>query len=210
MKKWFTLCMAVLLLLGVFAGCTKGGSGGETTTAETTTSPLETKSAAITGNTAIRLLESYSKKELGLDNVGKKKYEFMLSTIGSEIKGKKYIRAEAGYMDQTGKDENGKPVYQMKSYKTFYIAYDGKTLLIDQGDGKYKTLQIDKARLDQVTTTQASTQKHESTSKKKQSTNTQIAVLYRRRIMDFPQFCRRIFVLFTSIFTSKPGYFKIM
>lgn len=72
MKKWFTLCMAVLLLLGVFAGCTKGGSGGETTTAETTTSPLETKSAAITGNTAIRLLESYSKKELGLDNVGKK------------------------------------------------------------------------------------------------------------------------------------------
>ena len=33
MKKWFTLCMAVLLLLGVFAGCTKGGSGGETTTA---------------------------------------------------------------------------------------------------------------------------------------------------------------------------------
>ena len=133
-------------------------SGGETTTAETTTSPLETKSAAITGNTAIRLLESYSKKELGLDNVGKKKYEFMLSTIGSEIKGKKYIRAEAGYMDQTGKDENGKPVYQMKSYKTFYIAYDGKTLLIDQGDGKYKTLQIDKARLDQVTTTQASTQ----------------------------------------------------
>lgn len=54
MKKWFTLCMAVLLLLGVFAGCTKGGSGGETTTAETTTSPLETKSAAITGNTAIR------------------------------------------------------------------------------------------------------------------------------------------------------------
>jgi len=86
MKKWFTLCMAVLLLLGVFAGCTKGGSGGETTTAETTTSPLETKSAAITGNTAIRLLESYSKKELGLDNVGKKKYEFMLSTIGSEIK----------------------------------------------------------------------------------------------------------------------------
>ena len=93
MKKWFTLCMAVLLLLGVFAGCTKGGSGGETTTAETTTSPLETKSAAITGNTAIRLLESYSKKELGLDNVGKKKYEFMLSTIGSEIKGKKYIRA---------------------------------------------------------------------------------------------------------------------
>ena len=154
MKKWFTLCMAVLLLLGVFAGCTKGGSGGETTTAETTTSPLETKSAAITGNTAIRLLESYSKKELGLDNVGKKKYEFMLSTIGSEIKGKKYIRA-------------GKPVYQMKSYKTFYIAYDGKTLLIDQGDGKYKTLQIDKARLDQVTTTQASTQKHENTSKKK-------------------------------------------
>lgn len=167
MKKWFTLCMAVLLLLGVFAGCTKGGSGGETATAETTTSPLETKSAAITGNTAIRLLESYSKKELGLDNVGKKKYEFMLSTIGSEIKGKKYIRAEAGYMDQTGKDENGKPVYQMKSYKTFYIAYDGKTLLIDQGDGKYKTLQIDKARLDQVTTTQASTQKHESTSKEK-------------------------------------------
>ena len=113
------------------------------------------------------MLESYSKKELGLDNVGKKKYEFMLSTIGSEIKGKKYIRAEAGYMDQTGKDENGKPVYQMKSYKTFYIAYDGKTLLIDQGDGKYKTLQIDKARLDQVTTTQASTQKHENTSKKK-------------------------------------------
>lgn len=167
MKKWFTLCMAFLLLLGVFAGCTKGGSGGETTTAETTTSPLETKSAAITGNTAIRLLESYSKKELGLDNVGKKKYEFMLSTIGSEIKGKKYIRAEAGYMDQTGKDENGKPVYQMKSYKTFYIAYDGKTLLIDQGDGKYKTLQIDKARLAQVTTTQASTRKHESTSKKK-------------------------------------------
>lgn len=167
MKKWFTLCMAVLLLLGVFAGCTKGESGGENTTAETTTSPLETKSAAITGNTAIRLLESYSKKELGLDNVGKKKYEFMLSTIGSEIKGKKYIRAEAGYMDQTGKDENDKPVYQMKSYKTFYIAYDGKTLLIDQGDGKYKTLQIDKARLDQVTTTQASTQKHESTSKKK-------------------------------------------
>lgn len=55
----------------------------------------------------------------------------------------------------------------MKSYKTFYIAYDGKTLLIDQGDGKYKTLQIDKARLDQVTITQASTQKHESTSKKK-------------------------------------------
>lgn len=50
MKKWFTLCMAVLLLLGVFAGCTKGGSGGETTTAETTTSPLETKSAAITGD----------------------------------------------------------------------------------------------------------------------------------------------------------------
>lgn len=128
---------------------------------------LRDKSAAITGNTAIRLLESYSKKELGLDNVGKKKYEFMLSTIGSEIKGKKYIRAEAGYMDQTGKDENGKPVYQMKSYKTFYIAYDGKTLLIDQGDGKYKTLQIDKARLDQVTTTQASTQKHENTSKKK-------------------------------------------
>ena len=115
--------------------------------------------AAITGNTAIRLLESYSKKELGLDNVGKKKYEFMLSTIGSEIKGKKYIRAEAGYMDQTGKDENGKPVYQMKSYKTFYIAYDGKTLLIDQGDGK--------ARLDKVTTTQASTKKHESASKKK-------------------------------------------
>lgn len=96
----------------------------------------------------------------------RKKYEFMLSTIGSEIKGKKYIRAEAGYMDQTGKDENGKPVYQMKSYKTFYIAYDGKTLLIDQGDGKYKTLQIDKARLDKVTTTQASTQKHESASKK--------------------------------------------
>lgn len=31
MKKWFTLCMAFLLLLGVFAGCTKGGSGGETT-----------------------------------------------------------------------------------------------------------------------------------------------------------------------------------
>ena len=58
-------------------------------------------------------------------------------------------------------------MYQMKSYKTFYIAYDGKTLLIDQGDGKYKTLQIDKARLAQVTTTQASTQKHESTSKKK-------------------------------------------
>ena len=24
MKKWFTLCMAFLLLLGVFAGCTKG------------------------------------------------------------------------------------------------------------------------------------------------------------------------------------------
>ncbi len=167
MKKLLSVLMAAAMLVGVLslAGC--GGNGGETTTAETTTSPLETKSAAITGNTAIRLLESYSKKELGLDNVGKKKYEFMLSTIGSEIKGKKYIRAEAGYMDQTGKDENGKPVYQMKSYKTFYIAYDGKTLLIDQGDGKYKTLQIDKARLDQVTTTQASTQKHENTSKKK-------------------------------------------
>ena len=56
---------------------------------------------------------------------------------------------------------------QLEEGHIFYIAYDGKTLLIDQGDGKYKTLQIDKARLDQVTTTQASTQKHESTSKKK-------------------------------------------
>ena len=53
MKKWFTLCMSVLLLLGVFAGCTKGGSGGETTTAETTTSPLETKSAAITDRKSV-------------------------------------------------------------------------------------------------------------------------------------------------------------
>ena len=170
MKKWVTLCLAALLLLGVFAGCTKGGSGGETTAAESTTSPLETNSAAITGNTAIRLLDSYSKKELGLADVDKKKYEFMLSTVGSEIEGKKYIRAEAGYMDQTGKDENGKPIYQMKSYKTFYIAYDGKTLLIDQGDGKYKTLKIDQARLDKVTTTQASTQKEqkqENTTKKK-------------------------------------------
>ncbi len=166
MKKWVTLCLAALLLLGVFAGCTKGGSDGETTAAETTTSPLETKSAAITGNTAIRLLDSFSKKELGLEDVDKKKYEFMLSTVGSEIEGKKYVRAEAGYMDQTGKDENGKPIYQMKSYKTFYIAYDGKTLLIDQGNGKYKTLKIDQARLDKVTTTQASTQK-ESTTKKK-------------------------------------------
>lgn len=66
----------------------------------------------------------------------------MLSTIGSEIKGKKYIRAEAGYMDQTGKDENGKPVYQMKSYKTFYIAYDGKTLLIDQGTASTKPCRL--------------------------------------------------------------------
>lgn len=73
MKKWFTLCMAVLLLLGVFAGCTKGGSGGETATAETTTSPLETKSAAITGNTAIRLLESYSKKRAGSGQCGQEK-----------------------------------------------------------------------------------------------------------------------------------------
>ena len=128
MKKWFTLCMAALLLLGVFAGCTKGGSGGETTTAETTTSPLETKSAAITGNTAIRLLESYSKKELGLDNVGKKKYEFMLSTIGSEIKGKKYIRAEAGYMDQTGKDENGNSNYEnSETHDTVIVKADMAT-----------------------------------------------------------------------------------
>lgn len=167
MKKWVTLCMAALLLLGVFAGCSKGGDGGETTTPESTTSPLETKSAAITGGTAIRLLESYSNKELDLEGVDKKKYEFMLNTVGVELDGKKYIRAEAGYMDQIGKDENGKPTYQMKSYRTFYISYDGKTLLVDQGDGKYKTLKIDQARLDKVTTTQPETKKHESTSKKK-------------------------------------------
>lgn len=163
MKRIFTVVLCLLLVIGVFAGCSDSGSASaETDTTQkdtsTTASQLATDSAKITGSQAITLLKSYSKEELGLDKVDKD-YQFMLSTVGVELKGKKYVRAEAGSMEENGKDEDGNPTYQMKSYKTFYISYDGKKLLVAQDDGDYKTIKIDKEHLEKITTKADSTTK---------------------------------------------------
>lgn len=167
MKKIFTVALCAVLCLCVFVGCSKNGddASSDKTTAQddkTTVSQLATDTAKITGAEAIALLKSYSAKELGLDKV-KEDYQFMLNTVGTEIDGEKYVRAEAGAMVPSGKGEDGNETYQMKTYKTFYISYDGKKLLVAQGDDKYKTIEIDKEHLAKVTTAAAKTE----TTKKK-------------------------------------------
>lgn len=172
MKRLFVICLCLLMAVSVFAGCSKGGSEEkESQTAEQTTehsyegetvSQMPTDEAKISGSNAINLLKSYSEKELGLDKIDKD-YQFLLSTSGSEIDGKKYIRAEAGAMEESGTNSEGKTTYQMTSYKTIYISYDGKTILVlnkdEDGEDKYDKITIDEEHLKSISTTAASSEK---------------------------------------------------
>lgn len=172
MKRLFAICLCLLLAVSVFAGCSKGSDEKkDSTTAEQTiehshegetVSQMATDEAKISGSAAIDLLKSYSEKELGLDGIDKD-YQFLLSTSGSEIDGKKYIRAEAGAMEASGTNSDGKTTYEMHSYKTIYISYDGKTILVTnddkKGDEKYDKITIDEEHLKSISTTAASTEK---------------------------------------------------
>lgn len=171
MKRLFVICLCLLMAVSVFAGCSKGSEEKESQTAEQTTehshegetvSQMPTDEAKISGSNAINLLKSYSEKELGLDKIDKD-YQFLLSTSGSEIDGKKYIRAEAGAMEESGTNSEGKPTYQMTSYKTIYISYDGKTILVlnedEYGEDKYDKITIDEEHLKSISTTAASSEK---------------------------------------------------
>lgn len=155
MKKYLALILCAVMTCVVFAACSKDknndpqpdNNDGKTPVA----SEIVTSDAAVTGSAAIALLKSYEPEELGLKDV-KDTYQFMLSTVGSEIDGKKYIRAEAGDMVESGKDDDGKTTYSMKSFGTFFISYDGTKILIQKDDDKYDTIKVEKERLDKVTT----------------------------------------------------------
>ena len=66
-------------------------------------------------------------------------------------------------MEESGTNSEGETTYQMTSYKTIYISYDGKTILVlnedEDGEDKYDKITIDEEHLKSISTTAASSEK---------------------------------------------------
>lgn len=152
MKKFIAVIMCLVLSCGVFIACSKDDKKSDSGKTTKTTTEIATSDATISGSQAIALLKSYSKKELSLSDV-KEDYQFMLSTVGTQIDGQKYVRAEAGAMVENGKDDDGNKTYTKKEYGVFFISFDGSKILIQKKDGKYDTIKIDNEHLKKIETT---------------------------------------------------------
>lgn len=142
MKKFLAVLLAAVTVACMFVACSKAD---DKNTTQSTTASVEnaTDKAKIKDSDAINFIKtSYTKEELGLDEV-KEKYDFMISQNGVKIGKKQYVKVAANIMkknDTTSKD--GKQTYSLTPVGEYYISFDGDEVLMkDLKSGKYKKLE---------------------------------------------------------------------
>lgn len=108
-----------------------------------TVAQVPTEEAKIKDSDAINFIEnSYTPKELGLDNTDKD-YSFMIASNGVDIEGEKYVKVVANVIVK--KDvttEDGKETFSMETIGEYYISFDGtKVLKKDMKNNKMSELE---------------------------------------------------------------------
>lgn len=165
MKKILSIVLSLVIIMGVFAGCSgKTDDPKETTKAKETTATTEvtTDEAVVKEADAIELIKSYSAKELGLSKDDYKKCSFMVGGEGIKIDKAYYIKVIAA-IKNSQKDKDGKEVYTFDVKGEYFISYDGKKVLkrdLKSTEDKYDELEVKEVPTKEQTT------KAESTTKK--------------------------------------------
>ena len=112
MKKVLALIFTCCVIVGVFTACSSKSDKGNTTSSTapaSTVTTIPTKQAKVNDSDAISLIQSYSRKELGLTKDEYDKCTFMVNSSGKTVSGKKgyYILVTAGIKKSAGKNDKG-------------------------------------------------------------------------------------------------------
>lgn len=133
---------AVAIVLGIcticcaftFTACSNQGTANEKG------SVIATEKAKIKDADAIKYIESYSSKQLGLTDEEKKDCSFMVASDGEEIDGKKYIKIIAAIKNEQT-DDNGKTTYTFDTKGEYFISFNGNEVLKKSGN-TYSKLEL--------------------------------------------------------------------
>lgn len=113
--------LSAIIVCSVFAACSKGKEQLEPSSVVA----VSTEGAKIKDADAINFIkESYTAKELGLDDTDKD-YSFMIASNGVDIDGVKYVKVVANVIvkkDVTTAD--GKETFSMETIGEYYISFD--------------------------------------------------------------------------------------
>lgn len=138
MKKILAVLIAVMIICTAFAGCTaKSGSDADNPNA------IPTEGAKINESDAITFFEEfYTAEELGLADV-EEEYSLMVSSLGVEIDGEKYVKVAANVKTQSDvTTPEGKSTFQLKEIGAYFISFDGKKVLMENKEtGEYVELE---------------------------------------------------------------------
>ncbi len=138
MKKILAVLIAVMIICTAFAGCS-GKSNSDTTNPNA----IPTEGAKINESDAITFFEeSYTAEELGLADV-EEEYSLMVSSLGVEIDGKKYVKVAANVKTLSSvTTPEGKSTFQLKEIGAYFISFDGKKVLMENKEtGEYVELE---------------------------------------------------------------------
>ena len=171
MKKVLALIFTCCVIVGVFTACSSKSDKGNTTSPTapaSTVTTIPTKQAKVNDSDAISLIQSYSRKELGLTKDEYDKCTFMVNSSGKTVSGKKgyYILVTAGIKKSAGKNDKGQQLTTIDAVGNYYISFDGKEILrevIDKnGNASYKNMDVKK-----VPTSKTANHVHEDETTKK-------------------------------------------
>ena len=134
MKKVLALIFTCCVIVGVFTACSSKSDKGNTTSSTapaSTVTTIPTKQAKVNDSDAISLIQSYSRKELGLTKDEYDKCTFMVNSSGKTVSGKKgyYILVTAGIKKSAGKNDKGQQLTTIDAVGNYYISFDGKETL---------------------------------------------------------------------------------
>lgn len=142
MKKILAILLAIVIVATAFVACSKNDSKDNETT---TTTGITTDDAKIKEADAVNLMQSYSAKELGIDEKELKDCSFMVASSGEKLEEQKayYVKVIA-VIKNAHEDPETKEITYTFDYKgEYYIRYDGKQILSkDVKTGEFTEMKV--------------------------------------------------------------------
>lgn len=152
MKKFLAIILSIVMIASIFVACSgKNADEGD----PATTTGITTDDAKIKEGDAVRLMESYTEEELGIEKGVKKDCSFMVASNGEKLDDQKgyYVKVIA-VIKQAHEDPETKEITYTFDYKgEYYIRYDGKQILSKD----LETGELTEMKVKEVPTTEAPT-----------------------------------------------------